>query len=181
MKKTFLNFWVICSLVLFFTGIFLLKVQAQTSNLMQLGNDKNFYLIGEKACFGLLNLPQDVEINSPTEFKFYSSGPNNKCANGCSMTLRANLFGIASFCTDAFTADDVGSWSVYMEHKGVKSNTINYTVKNQVLITNPTNSSSAQGPQRKIVFTANGSKDLTVYVNNMIYYNFETDPGGFIG
>jgi hypothetical protein len=178
MRKKLLNIFFICFLTFLFLGLDSLKVFAQTSQSIYIAPNKTNFLLGENICIGISDLP-GIESGTSTKVKLYADGPNSECKDGC----EKDLFFIRSpFANNAlcmtFTDKDVGSWNAYIEYNGIKSNTINYTVENQLLITNATNSSSAQGSQREIVFTANKSKDLTVYVNNMIEYDFQADTRG---
>jgi hypothetical protein len=178
MRKKLLNIFFICFLTFLFLGLDSLKVFAQTSQSIYIAPNKTNFLLGENICIGISDLP-GIESGTSTKVKLYADGPNSECKDGCEKDLffTRSLFANNALCM-TFTDKDVGSWNAYIEYNGIKSNTINYTVGNQLSITNATNSGFAQGSQREIVFTANDSKDLTVYVNNMITYDFQADTRG---
>jgi len=178
MKKIFLKISFILFLALFLSFPNILKVLGQTSNSIEISLAKDIYLPGENLCIHATNLP-GVQSGSYANIKLYLNGPNSECSNGCDKTV---LFLYTPFFQGADVCmipkdENVGSWSAYIEYNGIRSNTINYQIKNREQVINESfnNTSNLKVP---VDFKVNGLKNITVYTGNIVRFTYWTGKTG---
>jgi len=179
MKKTFLNNFFICFLIFLLLSLDFIKVFAQTSQSIYIAPNKTNFVLGDKVCIGISDLP-GAESGTSTKIKLYTDGPNSECKDGCEQDLLfiRSPFGNNALCMTPTDKDEVGSWNAYIEYNGIKSNTINYQIADKEEVTNQiSNNEITQKFQSYL--KANGFDDnITVYPGNTINYTFWSNVTG---
>jgi hypothetical protein len=156
-----------------------IKVFAQTSQSIYIAPNKTNFVLGDKVCIGISDLP-GAESGTSTKIKLYTDGPNSECKDGCEQDLLfiRSPFGNNALCMTPTDKDEVGSWNAYIEYNGIKSNTINYQIADKEELANQiSNNEITQKFQSYL--KANGfDNNITVYPGNTINYTFWSNVTG---